>query len=49
MLWLKLSLALSNVNEQTIKLHDIDYATIIISELTSVGLGCVEWNGKAVG
>ncbi len=45
--WLMLPLVLSNVDEQTIRLHGMDYTTCIVSESFPEGLFCVEWNGKS--
>jgi len=45
---LMLPLVLKNVDEETIKLHGIDYTTCIVAELAPEGLVCVEWNGKAM-
>lgn len=45
---LMLPMVLKNVDEETIRLHGIDYTTCIVAELTPEGLVCVEWNGKAM-
>ncbi|MBK8986594.1 MAG: histidine phosphatase family protein [Chloroflexi bacterium] len=42
---LMLPLILRNVDEETVRLHGIDYTSCIVSELRSEGLFCVEWNG----
>lgn len=48
LLRLMLPLVLINVNNDLLSKHRFGYTTVIISELRSYGLRCIEWDGVSV-